>query len=439
MNGKWRQQLHLEPPHGWLNDPNGPCFFKGKYHIYFQYSPDGALGEPPRCWGHFESADMKKWDFTGTVLVPSIPEEQNGCYSGGSFIKDGVMHIFYTGNVKEPGTDLILHGRGANVIHVTTEDGRNMSEKKVLLRNEDYPDYCSCHVRDPKVWESGGKYHMLLGGRRRDNIGCILWYDSDDLEHWSFVRSYSIPGLGFMWECPDLFVLDGQEYLCFSPQGVKHEETRYQNTFQAGYFNNGSFTEWDYGFDFYAPQTFLTPDGRRMVIGWLGMGETKYTNSTIPLGYQHCLSIPRELTRCPDGHLAQLPAREIMELAGKPFEVKESAVLDTPFCLDAKITNEFKITIEKGMEIRYDGSMAVLEFTSEALGAGRDIRRVVTGRCADIRVLCDTSSVEIFIGGGRYVMGSRFYPESRKIRLQLEGIEASVRSMDGMEVDFHGK
>ena len=46
--------------------------------------------------------------------------------------------------------------------------------KRVLLRNSDYPDYCSCHVRDPKVWEENGKYHMVLGARTLDDKGCVL-------------------------------------------------------------------------------------------------------------------------------------------------------------------------------------------------------------------------------------------------------------------------
>lgn len=441
MEDKWRQKLHLEPPHGWLNDPNGPCYFKGKYHVYFQYSPDGALGEPPRCWGHYESKDLTHWDFTGAVLAPSIPEDRNGCYSGGTFIKDGIMHIFYTGNTKEPNTDLILTGRGAHVIHVTTEDGHNMSEKKVLLRNKDYPDYCSCHVRDPKVWEADGKYHMLLGGRRRDDIGCILCYDSDDLEHWEFVRAYSIPGLGYMWECPDLFTLGGQEYLMFSPQGVKHEETRYQNTFQAGYYNNGTFIEWDYGFDYYAPQTFLTPDGRRVIIGWMGMGETSYTNSTIPLGYQHCLAIPRELSRDYDGTLLQKTIREIEELVYEtaPLADKSEMTVPAPFEFNAKINGAFKITIDNGLELRYDGNMFVMEFTNEALGAGRDIRRCVTHKCGDIKIIADTSGLEIYLHDGRYVMSTRFYPKSEAISVKTEGISGTVGKMKHMEVNWHGK
>ena len=109
MDTKWRQKLHLEPPVGWLNDPNGLCRFKGNYHIYFQYAPDDINGGVKKCWGHYRSPDMINWEFTGTVLVPDIPEDRDGVYSGSAIVKDGTLHLFYTGNVKEKGDyDYIL-------------------------------------------------------------------------------------------------------------------------------------------------------------------------------------------------------------------------------------------------------------------------------------------------------------------------------------------
>lgn len=49
----WRQTLHLEPPRGWLNDPNGLCYFGGLYHVFFQYCPTHANGSGPKHWGHY--------------------------------------------------------------------------------------------------------------------------------------------------------------------------------------------------------------------------------------------------------------------------------------------------------------------------------------------------------------------------------------------------
>lgn len=126
IKGKWRQSLHLEPPHGWLNDPNGLCYFGGYYHVYFQYSPDSPDGRGRKCWGHYQSRDFIHWQFTGTVLLPDISEDKNGVFSGCAVIKNNICHIFYTGNVEEDGDhDYVTSGRGANLIHVTTKDGIN--------------------------------------------------------------------------------------------------------------------------------------------------------------------------------------------------------------------------------------------------------------------------------------------------------------------------
>ena len=166
MANDWRSLIHLEPRAGWLNDPNGLCCFGGKYHVYFQFSPDSPSGAGRKCWGHFESSDdMKSFDYTGIVFEPDIPEDRSGVYSGCAVIHEGKMHIFYTGNVKLPGDyDYITAGREANQIHVVSPDGIHMGAKNIILRNSDYPKEMSCHVRDPKVWIEDGKWKMVLHG-----------------------------------------------------------------------------------------------------------------------------------------------------------------------------------------------------------------------------------------------------------------------------------
>ena len=130
----WKQKLHIEPSQGWLNGPNGLCWYAGKYHVYFQYAPDSAEGGGRKCWAHMESEDMLSWEYTGIVMEPDIPEDKNGVYSGCAFVDDGKLHFFYTGNVKNPGDyDYINEGREANQIHVVTQDARVLQMKKVII------------------------------------------------------------------------------------------------------------------------------------------------------------------------------------------------------------------------------------------------------------------------------------------------------------------
>lgn len=446
VNGKWRQQLHLEPPMGWLNDPNGLSFFGGYYHVYFQYAPDNADGSGKKCWGHYRSRDMISWEFTGTVLFPDTSDDKDGVYSGSAVVYDDTLHIFYTGNVKEEGEhDYITSGRGANVIHVTTKDGVTMSQKKTVLRNSDYPDFCSCHVRDPKVWREGGKWHMVLGARTLLNKGCVLFYTSDDLDKWEYMGTDSVPDFGYMWECPDMFTVDGHRYLSVSPQGLEHFDTKYQNAFQSGYFLSDSgltdFTEWDMGFDFYAPQTFEAPDGRRIIIGWFGIGDSAYTNPTTALGYQHCLTIPREVTADEKGRLMQNPARELLELRKENRHLSngETAEITLPSELTADVHGIFKISFDGKLELVWNGKIFELRFTDKKYGSGRTVRKAVLDKCSDIRIISDTSSLEIYLDGGRTVLGTRFYPDDERVTVSAEGISAEIFSLREMEVKYLGE
>lgn len=446
INGKWRQGLHLEPPQGWLNDPNGLCFFNGFYHVYFQYSPDSADGSGRKCWGHYRSSDMTKWEFTGTVLFPDIEADKDGVYSGCAVVFDDTLHIFYTGNVKEDGShDFITSGRGANVIHVTSQDGVNMSQKEILLRNEDYPDFCSCHVRDPKVWNKDGKWHMVLGARTLDDKGCVLFYTSDNLIKWEYSECASVSDFGYMWECPDLFELEDHKYLSTSPQGLKHEDMKYQNVYQSGYFlydrELSQFTEWDMGFDFYAPQTFEAPGGRRILIGWMGMGDIPYENPTTAFGYQHCLTIPRELSTDMNGWILQSPIKELLNLRRdrRKLSSDESLKLALPFELTANADNAFNIDIENSLHLEWDGEIFTMSFTNPVFGSGRRIRRASLDDCSNIQLIADKSSIEIYLNDGRLVFSSRMYPDSDEVMLTLQGINADVFILEEMEVNCIGK
>ncbi len=435
MGKNWRQKLHLEPPQGWLNDPNGLCFYQGNYHVYFQYAPDSAEGKGKKCWGHYQSPDLLDWEFTGTVLRPDIAEDRDGVYSGSAFEKDGVLHLFYTGNVKEPGDhDYILTGRGANVIRVSTADGRTMSEKTVVLRNQDYPAFCSCHVRDPKLRQADGKYYMVLGARTRDDKGCVLTYVSADLKAWQYDGQFSLPDFGYMWECPDRFDLDDREYLGISPQGLESQEFCRQNVYQAGYLYQNEFYEWDYGFDFYAPQTFDAPGGRKILIGWMGLPDIDYQNPTTELGWQHCLTVPRVLTVLADGRLAQYPVKELERLRQEAKTLAGGAETEMalPFDFEAEVTGDFSLTLERQLTLEYAAGIFQLRFDDRILGGGRGTRRLKLESCRKIRILADTSSLEIYLNDGEAVLSTRFYPQTEKISFGLTGLSGIVYQMKGL-------
>ena len=446
MAKDWRQKIHLEPRTGWLNDPNGLCFADGKYHVYFQYSPDSPSGAGRKCWAHFVSIDdARSWEYTGIVMEPDIPEDRSGVYSGCAVVKDGTIHLFYTGNVKIPGDyDYVTAGREANQIHVTTKDGHVMSPKKVILRNCDYPEYCSCHVRDPKVWIENGKWKMVLGARTLDDKGCVLCYEADDPDEWHYVKTLMVEDFGYMWECPDQFDVDGRTFLGISPQGLPHGEYTNQNVYSSGYFRmeDGKLTdfrEFDLGFDFYAPQTFVNEYDERILIGWMGIGDIPYTNPTTELGWQHCLTVPRKLSLTEDGHIRQWPVIN-HNLYGLMTEVAEGAekLIELPCDIVSVINGDFyTISIDDAV-ITYNGRELILDLSKGDIGSGRTVRKALIGKLSDIRIIADRSSLEIFASGGRYVMSTRFYPADTSVKIVSEGGGYIFRAVGEMEVRRFG-
>ncbi|MGN1014721.1 MAG: glycosyl hydrolase family 32, partial [Butyricicoccus sp.] len=179
-NDPTRQRYHLMPPVGWMNDPNGLCWYKGNYHVFFQYGPFDPTGGV-KFWGHWTSSDLLHWTQQPVFLCPDQTWNIHGVYSGSALVEEDGLYLYYTGNVKHPSTypgeyDYIYTGRGHNLALATTQDGIHADSNRLLMENKDYPDDVSCHVRDPKVWKQDGRYYMVLGARTKQDRGELLIY-----------------------------------------------------------------------------------------------------------------------------------------------------------------------------------------------------------------------------------------------------------------------
>ena len=438
----FREHFHLMPPVGWLNDPNGLCQFEGVYHAFFQYSPFDAEGGV-KMWGHYISDNMLDWKYQGVALYPDQPFDCHGVYSGSALVEDGKMYLYYTGNVKlEDGEyDYIRTGREGNTVLVSSEDGIHFGHKKQLMRNTDYPDDLTCHVRDPKVWKEQDTYYMVQGARTKEDVGQILVFTSKDKVNWKFKsRIESKEPFGYMWECPDYFTIGDKKILSASVQGLEGGIWEERNVYQSGYFEVegdilssyklGEYKLWDYGFDYYAPQSFETEDGRRIHISWMGMPDCEaYTNLTIADGWQHCFTLPREIY-VKDGKICQRPVRELdyKEVITKTAENKLQA--DSCKAYDLKIdkiqNNQFCIALAEELLLEYTDGRFRMRFTDNrktCVSAGRDCRYVETDEVTNIRVIADVSSVEVFVNDGEYVFSTRYYPDKYSINVQAEGAD----------------
>lgn len=441
----FREHFHLMPPVGWLNDPNGLCQFEGVYHAFFQYSPFDAEGGV-KMWGHYISDNMLDWKYQGVALYPDQPFDCHGVYSGSALVEDGKMYLYYTGNVKlEDGEyDYIRTGREGNTVLVSSEDGIHFGHKKQLMRNTDYPDDLTCHVRDPKVWKEQDTYYMVQGARTKEDVGQILIFTSKDKVNWKFKsRIESKEPFGYMWECPDYFTIGDKKILSASVQGLEGGIWEERNVYQSGYFEVegdilssyklGEYKLWDYGFDYYAPQSFETEDGRRIHISWMGMPDCEeYSNPTIQTGWQHCFTFPREIFE-KDGKICQRPIRELEEKKHLVSDVKGMLVREGYSVYEMTISditkNRFKVILSEKLILDYADGKFRMHFTDQdktSVSSGRSMRYVEVEEVENLKILADTSSVEVFVNDGEYVFSTRYYPEVYKLQAEAVGAQITL-------------
>ncbi len=444
MSCRFREKIHLMPPVGWLNDPNGLCQFKGVYHAFFQYSPFCADGGV-KMWGHYTSENMIDWNYQGAALYPDQPFDCGGVYSGSALVDNGRMYLYYTGNVKleDKDYDYINGGREANTVLVESEDGIHFGRKKKLMGNRDYPEDLTLHVRDPKVWKEEDTFYMIQGARTKDDTGVAVIFESRDKENWVYrSRVAAEKPFGYMWECPDYIEKDGARLLSASVQGLNGEDWKDRNVYQSGYFivegdilgeyRLGEYRLWDYGFDYYAPQSFVAEDGRVVQIGWMGMPDCEdYRNPTTKDGWQHCFTFPREIS-VKAGRVCQTPVRELdrkkklvkkstgqIKMEGYPvYEADIEGITDGHF--RAVLGDELILEYREG---RFEMRFTDRELTSAS--AGRGIRYQEMDGIRNVRILADASSAEVFINDGESVFTTRYYPEKDKLLVEAE--DARIR------------
>lgn len=295
-----RLQYHFEPETGWMNDPNGLIFYKGKYHAFFQHNPYSSQWGQMH-WGHAVSDDLLHWQELPIALYPDQwYEDEGGCFSGSAVEKDGKLYLFYTSVSHElKQTQSVAYSDDG--VHFTKYPGNPVIRNNPL----GYADF-----RDPKVTQIDGVYYMVVG-TGNETTGKVLLFTSEDLLRWDYVGIlFEGAEYAHCIECPDFFKLEDKYVLMFSKIG----ETERSTQFVVGDFRDGRLTDYtifrpEWGIDFYAPQTFCRDD-RRIMIGWM-----YHWGKEAPEGcpYAGALSIPREL-KFQEGRLCNYPVQEVQHL-----------------------------------------------------------------------------------------------------------------------------
>ena len=432
-------KFHVTGGIGWINDPNGFAPYRDEYHLFFQYYPyDTKWG--PMHWGHVKTRDFIRWERLPVALAPDSEYDRDGCFSGGSVeLEDGRQLLIYTGvrNVRRRNgriesfqTQCIAIGDGENY---EKYEGNPVIDASILPEGGSPHDF-----RDPKIWREGEFYYAVVGNRCPDGSGTVLLFRSRDARAWEYVSVLSAchNQYGRMWECPDFFHLDGKDVLLVSPQ----EMTAIGLEFHPGnanvcligtldrksmHLNRDSVQAIDYGLDFYAPQSLLAENGRRIMIAWMQNWETSSCKPS-ELRFMGQMTLPRELT-IRNGRLCQNPVRELEDYRGVKISYQNvlingetslrgisGRVLDMTVTVrpgnENNMYNWFRLYVARDGEhytfIRYRPETGTIKVDRTHSGFPHDIvniREFPVGQNRGVlkmRVIMDLYSLEIFVNDG---------------------------------------
>src|SRR5208337_2699862 len=480
----WRPQYHFTPSHNFMNDPNGMVFYKGEYHLFYQYNPQGQVWGH-MSWGHAVSSDMVHWQH----LPLAIPEDPNYMIYSGSAVVDWNNS---SGLCKNP--DPQEHSCLIAIYAAAYKDRQKQHIAYSNDRGRTWTNYAGNPVidvdaedfRDPKVfWYSPQKKWVLvavLADHRK-----ALFFSSFDLKHWTKLSEFGPAGDDAgQWECPDLLELP--------VEGTK--ETRWvliinRNPgapaggtgvrYLMGQFDGTAFTEqesvgqklWaDYGKDFYATNSFNdmpSSDGRKIWMGWTS--NWLYAKDEPTVLWRGAQSIPRTLTlrRTAAGAiLIQTPVRELQSLRGQPFQLRnvslqeanrkiaEAAAKGETYEIEAEFepqkAEEIGFRLRKGdtaetlIGVIPSTNILFVDRTHSGKVSfsqdfpGRYSTTLQSTKRIKLHIFVDRSSTEVFANDGERVMTDRIYPppDSNGIELYSRGSGGKVVSLQVWQLESVG-
>ncbi|MCT9084433.1 GH32 C-terminal domain-containing protein [Streptomyces fulvoviolaceus] len=205
----YRPQFHFTPEKNWMNDPNGLVYYKGEYHLFYQYNPNGnTWGD--MSWGHAVSKDLVHWEELPLALSH---DDEEMVFSGSAVVdwdnttgfgtkKNPPMVAIYTSAYKNG-------GKQAQSLAYSTDRGRTWTK----YQGNPVIDIGSNNFRDPKVqWYAPTKSWLMTVSLSAEHK--VQFYSSKNLKDWRLQSEFGPAGAtGGVWECPDLFPLavDGDE------------------------------------------------------------------------------------------------------------------------------------------------------------------------------------------------------------------------------------
>jgi fructan beta-fructosidase len=204
-NENYRPQFHFTPVRNWMNDPNGPIYYQGEYHLFYQYNPFG-IEWGHMSWGHAISRDLVHWEH----LPIALSEEKGVMIFSGSTVVD--WHNS-SGFCRAPGVEvpscLVAIYTGQSDTLETQNLAYSNDRGRTWTKYADNPviDLHLASFRDPKVfWHEGTHRWVMVTVLSSQHK--VRFFGSTDLRHWTALSDFGPEGAtGGVWECPDLFPL----------------------------------------------------------------------------------------------------------------------------------------------------------------------------------------------------------------------------------------
>lgn len=460
---RYRPAFHFTPEANWMNDPNGLVWIGGRYHLFYQYYPDGVVWGPMH-WGHATSADLLDWERLPVALSPDrigwifsgsavVDRDNTAGFGAGALV---AIFTYHDDTIARQGR----YDTESQGIAWSLDGGRSWTKYagNPVLANSGERDF-----RDPKVFRNAriGRWNMILAAGDRMKI-----YSSSNLTDWRHESDFIPRAEGFsgVWECPDLFPMkadDGEKWVLVASQTDNAPNggsgTRwFTGDFNGREFSNQSDPVWlDYGKDLYAAVTFNdAPDGRRILLGW--MSNWQYAAKTPTEGWRGAMTLPRELELIREGGFWRLRQSLAPSWTSALKTVFEAAETKLPFRregLDLSRT-EISFTLEAA-DLRISlsnasGDTVVIESIDQTVSFDRrksgntDFSEdfapgcqtmPLDGKLRDVRLILDASSVELLVNGGSRSMTNLVFPETPYTVISIEGSPTvknlMIRSYEG--------
>ena len=462
----FRPQFHFSPEKHWMNDPNGMVYYKGTYHLFYQYYPNDIVWGPMH-WGHATSTDLIHWKHKKIALFP----DKLGLIFSGSAVID-INNTSGLGTKENPAMVAIFTYHNMDIekagkintqsqgMAYSLDEGETWKkyDRNPIIKNPDLKDF-----RDPKVFwnETTKEWNLVLVAGDR-----AQFYTSKNLTDWALQSEFgkNIGAHGGVWECPDIFKL--------KVEGSEEEKWVLLISINPGAPNGGSGTQYfigdydgktfrtnqkdikwiDHGTDNYAGVTYNnTPDNKRIFIGW--MSNWLYARNTPTKNWRSAMTLPREILLSKiDGEytlksnpIKQLKQQLVTEYSKDLISIKKGTKIDFTYdylnqsSLRFNSRNQnlklvFSNDLNDSLVIDYNSKQKIFSIDRKHSGIvdfektfGKDIHKTSVSNlitdAVDYQIILDWSSIEIFINGGVYSFTEQLFPKKPYTKLSIQSDE----------------